>query len=119
MNLFDIFQLVASNIWLYGVPFLIVLSLLVFVHEWGHYIVAKMCGVHVEVFSIGFGRELAGFTDQSGTRWQFSLVPLGGYVKMYGDTDPASAGHTENIESDDDSQSRPMTAQEKKKAFFF
>ena len=71
---------VFENIWLYGASFLLVLSLLVFVHEWGHYIVARMCGVRVEVFSIGFGKELFGRTDKNGTRWKFSLIPLGGYV---------------------------------------
>ena len=80
MELFDLFQLMASNVWLYGGTFLIVLSILVFVHEWGHYIVARMCGVRVDVFSIGFGKEIYGFNDKNGTRWKFSLIPLGGYV---------------------------------------
>jgi regulator of sigma E protease len=92
---FDLAQLVATNIWIYGVTFLFILSLLVFVHEWGHYIVARMCGVRVEVFSIGFGKEIFGFNDKHGTRWKFSWIPLGGYVKMFGDTDPASAGHVD------------------------
>ena len=65
--------------------FLVVLTLVVFIHELGHYSVAKICGVKVEVFSIGFGRELFGLTDKAGTRWKFSLLPLGGYVKFYGD----------------------------------
>ena len=97
-SIFDLFQLVASNILLYGGTFILVLSILVFVHEWGHYIVARMCGVKVEMFSIGFGKELFGWTDSKGTRWKVSLIPLGGYVKMFGDTDPASAGHKESIE---------------------
>ena len=67
------------------IPFLFILTVLVFVHELGHYIAAIKNGVKVEVFSIGFGKELFGYTDKSGTRWKFSLVPLGGYVKMYGD----------------------------------
>ena len=71
-------------------PFLVVLSILVFVHEWGHYIVARYYGVRVDVFSIGFGKELFGWTDNSGTRWKVSLIPLGGYVQMFGDTDPSS-----------------------------
>ena len=62
-------------------PFLIILTVLVFVHELGHYLVAIYNEVKVEVFSIGFGKELFGFTDKSGTRWKFSLIPLGGYVK--------------------------------------
>ena len=67
--------------------FLVVLTPLVFVHEWGHYWVARRNGVRVETFSIGFGRELFGFTDKAGTRWKFSLIPLGGYVKMFGQSD--------------------------------
>ena len=73
------------------IPFLIVLSVLVFVHELGHYLVARFCGVRVEVFSIGFGREIFGFTDRHRTRWKFSLIPLGGYVKCKGDANAASA----------------------------
>ncbi|MBL8835827.1 MAG: RIP metalloprotease RseP [Alphaproteobacteria bacterium] len=75
----------------YVIPFLIVLTVLVFVHELGHYWVARRNGVRVEVFSIGFGNELFGWTDRAGTRWRFSAVPLGGYVKMYGDADATSA----------------------------
>lgn len=75
----------------YLIPFLIVLTVLVFVHEFGHYWVARRAGVKVEVFSIGFGPELFGITDRAGTRWKFSAVPLGGYVRMYGDADAASS----------------------------
>lgn len=74
----------------YLIPFLIILSIVVFVHEYGHYRVARACGVRVEVFSIGFGPELFGFTDRRGTRWKFAAVPLGGYVKMLGDADATS-----------------------------
>ena len=70
--------------------FLVVLTVLVFVHELGHYLIARRNGVRVEVFSIGFGPELFGWTDRAGTRWKISAVPLGGYVKMFGDADPAS-----------------------------
>lgn len=77
-------------VWNYGVMFLLVLTVLVFVHELGHYWAARRNGVRVEVFSIGFGPELFGLTDRSGTRWKFSAIPLGGYVKMFGDADPAS-----------------------------
>jgi regulator of sigma E protease len=80
-----------SIIFGYVVPFLIILSVVVFVHEYGHYWVARRNGVKVETFSIGFGRELFGFNDRNGTRWKFSLVPLGGYVKMLGDADATSA----------------------------
>jgi regulator of sigma E protease len=68
----------------YGFWFLALLTVLVFIHEYGHYIVARWCGVRVEVFSIGFGPELFGRTDSHGTRWKFSAIPLGGYVKMFG-----------------------------------
>ncbi len=69
--------------WLeYGGWFLVVLTAVVFVHEWGHYLVARLCGVKVEVFSVGFGRELFGFTDRHGTRWRISLLPVGGYVRF-------------------------------------
>ena len=72
-------------------PFVIILTILVFVHELGHYLAAVKNGVEVEVFSIGFGKELFGYTDKSGTRWKFSLIPLGGYVKMHGDLDESSS----------------------------
>ncbi|HZL58158.1 MAG TPA: RIP metalloprotease RseP [Stellaceae bacterium] len=74
----------------YIVPFLVVLTVLVFVHELGHYLVARWNGVRIEVFSIGFGPEIFGWNDKVGTRWKFSAIPLGGYVKMFGDADPAS-----------------------------
>lgn len=67
--------------------FLVVLTPLVFVHEFGHYWFARRFGVKVEVFSVGFGRELFGYTDKAGTRWKFSLIPFGGYVKMFGQSD--------------------------------
>jgi regulator of sigma E protease len=71
--------------------FLVVLTVLVFVHELGHYAIARRNGVRIEVFSIGFGPELFGWWDRAGTRWKFSAIPLGGYVKMFGDSDPTSA----------------------------
>ena len=77
-------------LWVYVVPFLVVLTVLVFVHEMGHYLVARLNGVRVEVFSIGFGPELVGRTDRSGTRWKIASVPLGGYVKFFGDAGAAS-----------------------------
>src|SRR5271154_7486946 len=73
-----------------AVGFLVVLTVLVFVHELGHYLIARRNGVRIEVFSIGFGPELFGWNDRAGTRWKFSAVPLGGYVKMFGDADPMS-----------------------------
>ncbi len=71
--------------WNYIVVFLLVLTVLVFVHEWGHYWVARRNNVRVEVFSIGFGPEIYGWTAASGTRWKISAIPLGGYVKMFGE----------------------------------
>ncbi len=71
-------------------PFLVVITPVVFIHEFGHYIVARLNGVRVEVFAVGFGPELFGIDDRRGTRWKFCLLPLGGYVKFYGDTGPAS-----------------------------
>ncbi len=74
----------------YIVPFILVLSLLVFVHEMGHYLVGRWCGIRSTAFSVGFGPELLGFTDKRGTRWKISAIPLGGYVKFFGDEDAAS-----------------------------
>lgn len=89
----------------YLLPFLFVLTLVVFVHELGHFLVGRWCGVDVHTFSIGFGRELFGFTDRHGTRWRFALIPLGGYVKFAGDADAASAP--------DDAAMQRMTAEER------
>ncbi|HET9815896.1 MAG TPA: RIP metalloprotease RseP [Xanthobacteraceae bacterium] len=74
----------------YLVPFLFVLTLVVFFHELGQFLVARRCGVRVLVFSIGFGPELFGFNDRHGTRWKVSAIPLGGYVKFFGDENAAS-----------------------------
>src|SRR5437667_7333642 len=74
----------------YVVVFLVVLTVLVFVHELGHYLIARRNGVKIEIFSIGFGPELFGWWDRAGTRWKFSTIPLGGYVKMFGDSDASS-----------------------------
>ena len=70
--------------------FLLVIGPLIFVHEFGHYAVGRMCGVKADVFSIGFGREIFGWNDKRGTRWKVSWMPLGGYVKFAGDMNPAS-----------------------------
>ena len=67
------------------IPFIILLTIVVFVHEYGHYYFARKYGVGVTDFSIGFGRELFGINDKNGTRWKFCLIPLGGYVKFFGD----------------------------------
>ncbi|ABD45254.1 RIP metalloprotease RseP [Ehrlichia chaffeensis str. Heartland] len=93
---------VLNNGSFYLLSFLIIMSIIVFVHEYGHYIVAKLCNVKVEVFSIGFGPELFGINDKSGTRWKFSVIPIGGYVKMLGDEDPASVEANPNRLSEED-----------------
>jgi len=117
MNITELMNMLGGNIWIFVGAFLLVITVLVFVHEWGHYIVARLCGVHVESFSIGFGKELFGYNDKHGTRWKFSLIPLGGYVKLFGDTDPASAGTTDEVEGEE-GQKRPMTPAELDQAFF-
>jgi regulator of sigma E protease len=87
----------------YIIPFLVVLTVLVFVHELGHYLVARRNGVRIEVFSIGFGPEIFGWHDRAGTRWKLSAVPLGGYVKMFGDADASSlpSGSLEAMSAED------------------
>lgn len=86
-----------GNITEYVIPFLIVLTILVFIHELGHYLVARWNGVKIEVFSIGFGPEIFGWTDKAETRWKFSLIPLGGYVRMYGDADGSSRADSDTL----------------------
>src|SRR3569833_3534880 len=74
-----------------GLPaFLFVITVVVFFHELGHFLVARACGVKVDVFSVGFGKEIFGWTDKRGTRWKVSWLPVGGYVKFAGDADAAS-----------------------------
>ncbi|MBB3949836.1 RIP metalloprotease RseP [Aureimonas jatrophae] len=72
------------------VPFLFVLTVIVFFHELGHYLVGRLSGIRVDAFSVGFGPELVGFNDRNGTRWKLSAIPLGGYVKFWGDENAAS-----------------------------
>ncbi len=91
----------------YVVPFVVLLGILVFVHEFGHYLMAKFSGVQVEAFSIGFGKQLWGFTDKSGTRWKISAIPLGGYCQFLGDADASSST----------SDTAELTEEQKKKAF--
>ena len=76
----------------YVVPFIIILSVIVSVHELGHYLVGRWCGVKIEAFSLGFGPELFARVDKRGTRWRVGALPLGGYVKFYGDANAASMG---------------------------
>jgi regulator of sigma E protease len=92
----------------YILSFLILLTVVVFIHELGHFSVARLCGVRVEVFSLGFGSELFGFTDRHGTRWKVSALPLGGYVKMF--------GQAERI-MEADGRERDMSAAEKLVSF--
>ena len=81
----------------YIVPFLFVLTLVVFFHELGHFLVARWTGVAVRTFSIGFGPELIGFNDRKGTRWKLSAIPLGGYVRFFGDDNEASVPDSEAL----------------------
>ncbi|MEM1284218.1 MAG: RIP metalloprotease RseP [Pseudomonadota bacterium] len=83
------------------VPFLFVLTIVVFFHELGHFAVARWCGVGVKAFSVGFGPELFGFTDKHGTRWKFAAIPLGGYVKFVGDENAASVPDNQALETMD------------------
>ena len=97
------------NIIYYVVPFLFLLGVLVFVHEFGHFIVARLTGVQVSAFSIGFGKELWGRVDKKGTRWKISAIPLGGYCQFLGDADASSSTTDEQISS--------LSEEEKKRAF--
>ncbi|GLR49332.1 RIP metalloprotease RseP [Shinella yambaruensis] len=83
----------------YILPFLVVLTLIVFVHEMGHYLAGRWSGIGITAFSVGFGPELFGFTDRHGTRWKLSAIPLGGYVKFLGDDDPASIPDYDTVAS--------------------
>jgi regulator of sigma E protease len=95
----------------YIVPFLFVLTIVVFFHELGHFLMARWCGIKVLVFSIGFGPEIAGFYDRHGTRWKISAIPLGGYVKFFGDENAASVP--------DSAAAAAMTEAEKRDSFQF
>ena len=79
------------------IPFIILLTVVVFIHEYGHYYFARKYGVGVTDFSIGFGKELFGFNDKSGTRWKFCAIPLGGYVKFFGDRNVFSQAEQEEL----------------------
>src|SRR4051812_29482782 len=90
----------------YVIPFLFVLTLVVFFHELGHFLVARWCGVRVLTFSIGFGPELIGFNDRHGTRWKLSAIPLGGYVKFFGDENAASVPDAETLNQMNETEGR-------------
>jgi regulator of sigma E protease len=106
-----------ASIGIYIIPFLIILSVVVFVHELGHYLVARWNGVRVQVFSIGFGPELFGINDRAGTRWKVSALPLGGYVKMHGDADPSSS--TIDLSARPDPDSFPAKSVSQRMAIVF
>src|SRR5215469_11043729 len=95
----------------YVIPFLFVLTIVVFFHELGHFLVARWAGVKVLSFSLGFGPELVGFNDRHGTRWKLSAVPLGGYVKFFGDDTEASTPSSAALAN--------MTDEERKGSFHF
>ncbi len=100
---------VLGGIWSYGIVFIAVLTIVVFIHELGHFLVARWCGVTVKAFSIGFGPEIFGFYDKHGTRWRFAWIPLGGYVKFMDDENAASKPSPEAL--------RKMTPQEREGSF--
>jgi regulator of sigma E protease len=95
----------------YVVPFLFVLTIVVFFHELGHFLIARWCGVRVVTFSVGFGPELLGFNDRHGTRWKLAAIPLGGYVKFFGDENAASVPDSETISH--------MNEAERRESFFY
>ncbi|AKM06818.1 RIP metalloprotease RseP [Pelagerythrobacter marensis] len=91
------------SFWMYVVGFLLVLGPLITIHEFGHYLVGRLFGVHAEAFSIGFGKEIAGWSDSRGTRWKLSALPLGGYVQFRGDMNPASVPDEDGLAAISDS----------------
>jgi regulator of sigma E protease len=88
----------------YAIPFLFVLTIVVFFHELGHFWVARRCGVKVEAFAVGFGPELLGFNDRQGTRWKLCAIPLGGYVRFHGDDSAASTPDTDALSKMDEKE---------------
>jgi regulator of sigma E protease len=109
-NILDSLTSFGSGALGYLVPFLFVLTIVVFFHELGHFLVARWVGIRVLVFSIGFGPELIGFNDRHGTRWKISAIPLGGYVKFFGDENAASVP--------DPAAAAAMNETERKESFF-
>ncbi|MGY6568068.1 MAG: RIP metalloprotease RseP [Salinarimonas sp.] len=99
----EIFGIVVGSVWdlIFGylIPFVFVLAIVIFIHEMGHFLVGRWYGVGVEVFSIGFGPEIIGWTDGHGTRWKVSAVPLGGFVKFAGDLNVSSTPDAEGLRS--------------------
>src|ERR1700730_14789870 len=95
----------------YLIPFVFVLSLVVFFHELGHFVIARLCGVRILVFSIGFGPELVGCHGRTGTQGNIAAIPLGGYVKFLGDENASSVPDAARLET--------MDANERAQSFFF
>jgi regulator of sigma E protease len=91
--------------------FIIIISIIVVVHEFGHYYIAKKCGVKIDEFSIGFGKELFGWTDKSGTRWKVCSLPFGGFVKMFGDENAASTPDRKKLKA--------ISKKDKERTFYF
>jgi len=98
MDVMNLLHLPFSAGVFYFLPFLVALLIIVFIHELGHFLVARWCGVDVEAFSIGFGKEITGWYDKRGTRWKLCWIPLGGYVKFRGDANAASFPDAETVE---------------------
>jgi regulator of sigma E protease len=90
MTLMSILQMPFIAVIFYVLPYLLALIIIVFIHEFGHFYVGRLCGVNIETFSVGFGKEIFGFNDRHGTRWKFCWIPLGGYVRFEGDANAAS-----------------------------
>ena len=111
MEIIDIITPRISFLWEVGLPFVIALTILVFVHEMGHYSVARLCDVKVEVFSIGFGPEIFGWNDKADTRWKICMIPLGGYVKMFGE------GEEVTEDNNDSSKVEKLSDEEKAVSF--
>lgn len=104
---------ITSGLWSHGliyiVPFLFVLTIIVFFHELGHFLIGRLCGIKALTFSVGFGPEIVGFTDRQGTRWKLAAIPLGGYVKFLGDENAASVPDRDVVDG--------MNAEERRQAF--
>ena len=111
MQFLSNFGAFGSSFLSYALPFLFVLTIVVFFHELGHFWVARRCGVKIEAFSIGFGPELFGFYDRHGTRWKIAAIPLGGYVRFYGDDSAASTPDQEALDK--------MNETERSVSFFY
>jgi regulator of sigma E protease len=109
-NFVEHFNLLGNVVISTILPFLFVLTIIVFVHELGHFLVARWCGIKVLVFSIGFGPEIVGFNDRHGTRWKIAAIPLGGYVKFFGDDNVASVPDADAVAA--------MNTDERRVSFF-